>query len=178
MLPPQLRRVTLGWDDCGASYSNIRVIRAIIEAEFVENLILLVRRRYTMICSPSVHRLFHKLRILVCAALFALLGSANLWAQTRPKILGVGIEHPASAIYIGNSFFFYNNGLSGHVTRLLAAADPQYKFRSTSVTISGSGFDWHDVDPTSDLTPWDRIRSTPRTTSCSTNSTGCLIWLS
>ena len=99
-----------------------------------------------MICSLSVHRLFHKLRILVCAALFALLGSANLWAQTRPKILGVGIERPASAIYIGNSFFFYNNGLSGHVTRLLAAADPQYKFRSTSVTISGSGFDWHDVD--------------------------------
>ena len=46
MLPPQLRRVTLGWDDCGASYSNIRVIRAIIEAEFVENLILLVRRVY------------------------------------------------------------------------------------------------------------------------------------
>jgi hypothetical protein len=99
-----------------------------------------------MICSPSVHRPFHKLRILVCAALFALLGSAHLSAQTRPKILGVGIDQPASAIYIGNSFFFYNNGLSGHVTRLLAAADPQYKFRSTSVTISGSGFDWHDVD--------------------------------
>jgi hypothetical protein len=75
-----------------------------------------------------------------------LVGSSHLFAQTRPKILGVGIERPASAIYIGNSFFFYNNGLSGHVTRLLGAADPQYKFRSTSVTISGSGFDWHDVD--------------------------------
>ena len=99
-----------------------------------------------MIRSPSVHRSFHKLRILFCAALFALLGSGHLLAQTRPKVLAIGIEHPASAIYIGNSFFFYNNGLSGHVTRLLAAADPQYKFRSTSVTISGSGFDWHDVD--------------------------------
>ena len=99
-----------------------------------------------MIYSPSVHRLFRTLRILLCATLFALLGSDHLWAQTRPKVLGVGIEHPASAIYIGNSFFYYNNGLSGHVTRLLAAADPQYKFRSTSVTISGSRFDWHDVD--------------------------------
>ena len=88
----------------------------------------------------------HSQCVLFCAALFALLSSAPLWAQTRPKVLSVGIEHPASAIYIGNSFFFYNNGLSGHVTRLLGAADPQYKFRSTSVTISGSGFDWHDVN--------------------------------
>ena len=99
-----------------------------------------------MIYSPSVHRLFRTLRILLCATLFALLGSDHLWAQTRPKVLGVGIEHPASAIYIGNSFFYYNNGMSGHVARLLAAADPQYKFRSTLVTIGGSGFDWHDVD--------------------------------
>jgi hypothetical protein len=99
-----------------------------------------------MICAPSFRRPFHKLRILLCVTLFLLLGSGHLWAQTRPKVLSVGIEHPASAIYIGNSFFYYNNGLSGHVARLLAAADPQYKFRSTLVTIGGSGFDWHDVD--------------------------------
>ena len=99
-----------------------------------------------MICSRSVHRPFHTLRCLLCAMLLALLGSAHLWAQTKPTVLNVGIEHPASAIYIGNSFFYYNNGLSGHVGRLLTAADPQYKFRSTLVTIGGSGFDWHDVD--------------------------------
>jgi hypothetical protein len=34
----------------------------------------------------------------------------------------------------------------GHVSRLLAAADPKSRFRSTMVTISGSGLDWHDVD--------------------------------
>src|SRR5207249_3758836 len=113
--------------------------------EIVEKLMLFVRR-YTMMCSLSVHHLFRTLRILLCATLFALLGSGHPWAQSRPKVLGVGIEHPASAIYIGNSFFYYNNGMSGHVARLLAAADPQYKFRSTLVTIGGSGFDWHDVD--------------------------------
>ena len=29
-----------------------------------------------------------------------------------------GVEHPHSAIYIGNSFFYYNNSLHNHVTRL------------------------------------------------------------
>jgi hypothetical protein len=56
-----------------------------------------------------------------------------------------GVEHPHSAIYIGNSFFYYNNSLHNHVTQLIRAADPKYRFRSTSVTISGSGSDWHDV---------------------------------
>ena len=85
-------------------------------------------------------------RVSLCATFVALLGSSDVWGQVRPKVLALGIERPASAIYIGNSFFYYNNGLHGHVTRLLVAADPQYKFRNTSVTISGSGFDWHDVD--------------------------------
>ena len=49
------------------------------------------------------------------------------------------------AIYIGNSFFYYNNSLHNHVTQLIRAADPTHPFRSTSVTISGSGSDWHDV---------------------------------
>jgi hypothetical protein len=98
-----------------------------------------------MISSPTVLRHF-PFRILLCSSLFFLFGSGHPWAQTRPKVLSVGIERPASAIYIGNSFFYHNNGLSNHVTRLLAAADPQYRLRSTLVAIGGSGFDWHDVD--------------------------------
>ena len=31
------------------------------------------------------------------------------------------------------------------VSRILASADPKYTLRSSLVTISGSGFDWHDV---------------------------------
>jgi hypothetical protein len=61
-------------------------------------------------------------------------------------VFAVGTARPTSAIYIGNSFFYYNNGLSGHVGALLRAADPGGRLRSTSVTISGSGFDWHDVE--------------------------------
>jgi hypothetical protein len=69
-------------------------------------------------------------------------------AQTRPKVTSLGPDYPTSAIFIGNSFFYYNNGLPGHVSLLQKAADPEHKqdYRNTMVTIGGSGFDWHDVE--------------------------------
>src|SRR3954470_18771721 len=85
------------------------------------------------------------IRLLGLAALLAMTAQP-LSAQTRPKILDSGVEKPASAIFIGNSFFYYNNSLHNHVGLLLRAADPNYRFRAKSVTISGSGSDWHDVD--------------------------------
>jgi len=85
------------------------------------------------------------IRVLSLAALL-LAAASPLSAQTRPKIAESGVDKPASAIFIGNSFFYYNNSLHNHVTLLLRAADPNYKFRSTSVTISGSGANWHDVE--------------------------------
>ena len=50
---------------------------------------------------------------------------------------------PLSVLWVGNSFFYYNNSLHGHVGQL--ATSGQVRVRSTSVTISGSGMDWHDL---------------------------------
>ena len=75
-----------------------------------------------------------------------MMAASPLSAQTRPKVLDSGVDKPASTIFIGNSFFYYNNSLHNHVGLLLRAADPNYRFRATSVTISGSGSDWHDVE--------------------------------
>jgi hypothetical protein len=86
------------------------------------------------------------LRIFSIVALTAFVGASPLAAQTKPKVLDSGIAQPASTIFIGNSFFYYNNGINGHLTALLRSADAAYKFRATMVTISGSGTDWHDVD--------------------------------
>ena len=36
--------------------------------------------------------------------------------------------------------------MHGHLLQLLKAGDPEYEFRQSSVTISGSGFGWHDVE--------------------------------
>lgn len=84
------------------------------------------------------------------AGLAALLASAFLvqspaWAQTKPKVLSLG-EVPVSALYIGNSFYYYNNSLHGHVGQLAAASTPALRMRGVSSTISGSGIDWHDVE--------------------------------
>jgi len=86
------------------------------------------------------------LRLLFGAVLMTALGAAPAAAQAIPKVLDSGVARPDSAIFIGNSFFYYNNSLHNHLSRLLAAADPTYQLRITSVTISGSGANWHDVE--------------------------------
>lgn len=85
-------------------------------------------------------------RLVLCAALLALGAAGTVQAQTKPKLLESGVANPSSAVYIGNSFFYYNNSMHNHVGQLVRAADPAHKFRGVSITISGSGFDWHDVD--------------------------------
>lgn len=93
---------------------------------------------------PATHRRSRVRPVSCYLALLALLGSGNLPAQTTPNV--TEIERPASAIFIGNSFFYYNNGMQGQVARLVAAAGAEQRLRTTLVAISGSGFKWHDVD--------------------------------
>ena len=85
------------------------------------------------------------LRLFTAAAL-ALLLHAGAAAQTKPLLNQPGVEPVSSAIYIGNSFFYYNNSMHGHIGLLVAAGKPVPSYRGVSVTISGSGFDWHDVE--------------------------------
>src|SRR3979409_2097608 len=75
-------------------------------------------------------------------------GAMAALAHTNPAVTSLGPDFPKTAIFIGNSFFYYNNGLPGHVSQLEKAADPDHKqdYRATMVTIGGSGFDWHDVE--------------------------------
>jgi hypothetical protein len=84
-------------------------------------------------------------RVLACAVVLAA-GCLPAAAQIVPKVTASSVAEPHSAIFIGNSFFYYNNSLHNHVSLLMKAANPSYRLRMTSVTISGSGADWHDVD--------------------------------
>ena len=81
---------------------------------------------------------------LLLAALAAFATPAR--AEVQPKVRAVAGGPPASAIFIGNSFFYYNNGIHNQVRRLILSAEAGAKFRATMATISGSGIDWHDVD--------------------------------
>ena len=55
------------------------------------------------------------------------------------------VKEVKSMLWVGNSFFYYNNSMHGHVGQLLNAAG-QKGNRSTSATISGSGINWHDME--------------------------------
>jgi hypothetical protein len=85
---------------------------------------------------------------LVGVLAVAWMSATPLQAQTRPNVKTLGPDFPKSEMFIGNSFFYYNNGLPGHLSLLERAADPEHKqdYRATMVTIGGSGFDWHDVE--------------------------------
>lgn len=87
------------------------------------------------------------LRLVAAAAAMLSLGAGIAAAQvTKLKRTSSGVATPSSMIWIGNSFFYYNNSMHGHFFRLLKAGDAKDPFRHSSVTISGSGFGWHDVD--------------------------------
>jgi len=87
-----------------------------------------------------------RIQRIVLTLFLAAVTAACAQAPLKPKLTDAGIANPASAIYIGNSFFYYNNSLHGHVGQLINEGMPGFRHRASSVTISGSGFDWHDVD--------------------------------
>jgi hypothetical protein len=86
--------------------------------------------------------------VLAAATGWMVAGPTAAPAQTRPVVTSLGPDFPKTEIFIGNSFFYYNNSMHNHVLQLEKAADPANKqsYRATSVTIGGSGFDWHDVE--------------------------------
>ena len=59
--------------------------------------------------------------ILAVAVTFVLSVTATATlAQTKPAVKDLGGAAPASVIFIGNSFFYYNNSMHGHVSRIVA----------------------------------------------------------
>ena len=89
--------------------------------------------------ATCLRRLFGALALTV---LSALLPGLPATAQTAPKRTDLGTA-PESVLWVGNSFFYDNNSLHGHFRNLVVAGGG--RTRGTSVTISGSGLDWHDM---------------------------------
>ncbi len=89
-----------------------------------------------------------KLRLAAAAAALLLSACAPLTPPPEVAQRAGTANPPRSILYVGNSFMYYNNSLHGHVGLLARAATDKDRaaHRSTSLTISGSGLDWHDVD--------------------------------
>ena len=66
-------------------------------------------------------------------------------APSTPQAPSASPGPVRSLLWVGNSFFYYNNSMHGHVGQLLTAAGAK-GHRASSATISGSGLNWHDVE--------------------------------
>ena len=84
------------------------------------------------------------IKTLLLTSLCLMMGQS--YAFDTPKVTQPHTAKITSGIYVGNSFFYYNNSMHGHVSNLLKAAGTKQEFRSTSITIGGSGLDWHNVE--------------------------------
>ncbi len=87
-------------------------------------------------------RMVGALLSLLCLVSF----SGDILGQTKPKRTELGGDPPRSIMWVGNSFFYYNNSMHNHLGQLVRSGNPKMAHRGTSVTIGGSGFDWHDME--------------------------------
>ena len=84
---------------------------------------------------------------LCIAAIVATVACTTTTPSTATVANSAPTAPPKTALWVGNSFFYYNNSMHGHVGQLLAAARPNERgYRSTSATISGSGLNWQDLE--------------------------------
>jgi hypothetical protein len=79
-------------------------------------------------------------RLLLSLSLVLALASCG----TLPSTQTTKTTDVKTMLWVGNSFFYYNNSMHGHVGLLLNAAGVK-GHRATSATISGSGINWHDM---------------------------------
>lgn len=56
------------------------------------------------------------------------------------------IPAPKALLWVGNSFFFFNNGAHRFARRLLQKAPNPPKYRGNLVAINGASLSWHDLE--------------------------------
>src|SRR5678815_342925 len=71
-----------------------------------------------------------------------LLGGSALSQNARPP----KGQPPRSLLYVGNSFFYFNDGVHRMVSGLLDAEERHGEYRSTSRTRGGASLSEHDVE--------------------------------
>ena len=71
---------------------------------------------------------------------------ANANAEIRPDVRAPQNTDITSLLYVGNSFFYYNNGISGFVAGFSRGSSHHKHLSGTMITIAGSGLDWHDLE--------------------------------
>jgi hypothetical protein len=83
----------------------------------------------------------------VLALLCAVLTSAAAAAPV-PLVKAPQVDAPTRVLFVGNSYFYYNDSLHNHVRRMAIAADPslEKKMHYKSATIGGASLHEQDID--------------------------------
>ena len=87
----------------------------------------------------------NQLGILFCTIFF--LTSQPLLGEEKPLLKSPKVDNPKSVLFIGNSFFYYNNGVHKPVLGMVkanASLGKGHRFRN--ITINSSSLEWHDVE--------------------------------
>lgn len=82
---------------------------------------------------------------VLAGAVIALCAVVTANAQIRPKVVKLN-NMPKNVLFVGNSYFYYNNSLHTHVLSLLRSADPASTVNATSATISDAPLSQHDIN--------------------------------
>ena len=91
---------------------------------------------------------FRTLQSTLMTGVALVLGACAAMPQDTQKATASGPDLTKAVLWVGNSFFYYNNSMHGHVGQLIRGSTMADKVghRSVSATISGSGINWHDLD--------------------------------
>ena len=86
------------------------------------------------------------LRPLLLAATLVLPGVHALAAA--PSVKAPQVANPTHVLFVGNSYFYYNDSLHNHVRRMVDAAQPGFlkKAKFKSATIGGANLDDHPIE--------------------------------
>ena len=87
-------------------------------------------------------------RLLILAALAFPTWHSGATAQTAPAVLAMQDGAATRFMWVGNSFFYYNNGMPALVQGLVRGGPPAdvRPYSATMITMGGSGLDWHDLE--------------------------------
>jgi len=85
------------------------------------------------------------MRFLLALLAASVAGAAA--AAPAPLVEAPQVDTPARVLFVGNSYFYYNDSLHNHVRRMAMAADPELekKLHYKSATIGGARLDEHDI---------------------------------
>jgi hypothetical protein len=92
--------------------------------------------------------LVQTLNAVILASAALALSACSTTQPSAQKAVAAEPEQTKAVLWVGNSFFYYNNSMHGHVGQLIRGSTMADKagHRAVSATISGSGINWHDIE--------------------------------